>query len=76
MTGLFCINGSISVSGIDETGLLDEVRQLMGRDCLPGSTIFAGIGYKEWIAYLQGECPLELAVAKIQQASRNTPNAS
>jgi tRNA dimethylallyltransferase len=54
-----------------EQGLLDEVRQLMGRGLPAGSTSLQAIGYKELIAYLQGECPLEQAVAKIQQASRN-----
>ncbi|MDW7657370.1 MAG: tRNA (adenosine(37)-N6)-dimethylallyltransferase MiaA [Bacillota bacterium] len=54
-----------------QKGLLDEVHLLLDKGVPVGSTSLQAIGYKELIAYLQGDCLLEQAVAKIQQASRN-----
>lgn len=54
-----------------DKGLPDEVRRLLGSGVPASSTCLQAIGYKELIGYLQGDCTLEQAVGKIQQASRN-----
>lgn len=54
-----------------EMGLLDEVRQLTESGRLPRlSTAAQAIGYKELIAYFDGECTLEEAISTIKQSSR------
>lgn len=51
-----------------EQGLLEEIKRLLGRQS--GKTARQAIGYKELIAYLEGECPLEQAVEKLKQDTR------
>ncbi len=54
-----------------ESGLLEEVRALYSGGYLPdGSTAAQAIGYKEFLAYLQGDITLDAAVARVQAASR------
>ena len=49
-------------------GLLEEVRAL---NLCEGTTAAAGIGYRQILAFLQGECTLDTAVSDIKQATRN-----
>ncbi|MDD4797665.1 MAG: tRNA (adenosine(37)-N6)-dimethylallyltransferase MiaA [Eubacteriales bacterium] len=51
-------------------GLTDEVKKLRER-LTPASTALQAIGYKELIAFLQRECSLDEAVARIKQQSRH-----
>ncbi len=52
-------------------GLLDEVRGVLERGYDPTAPSLQGLGYKELIAFLQGEGTLEEAVALIKQKTRN-----
>ena len=52
-------------------GLLDEVKSLLDMGYDKKSTAFQAIGYKEIIEHLDGEIPLEDAIDKIKQYSRN-----
>ncbi len=52
-------------------GLLDEVRALYGAGLLAdGTTASQAIGYKEFLAYLKGECELSEAVEALKLSSR------
>lgn len=51
-----------------EQGLLLEVRALMKIN--PGATALQAIGYKEFSAFLRGECLLSEAIALLQQQTR------
>ena len=52
-------------------GLMDEIRSLLAEGISKKSTALQAIGYKEFIAYLDGEITLEEATAQVQQASRH-----
>ena len=52
-------------------GLMDEIRSLLAEGISKKSTALQAIGYKEFIAYLDGEITLEDATAQVQQASRH-----
>lgn len=54
-----------------EQGLLDEVRRLKERGVKRESTAMQGLGYKELLAYLDGEYPLEEAVRIIKRDTRH-----
>ncbi len=54
-----------------ESGLVDEVKQLLLEGCKPGMTSMDGIGYKEIISYLEGEYNLDTALELIKKNSRN-----
>lgn len=54
-----------------ERGLLDEVRRLKARGMDRTLQSMQGIGYKELLEYLDGDCTLENAVDRIKQGSRN-----
>lgn len=54
-----------------ERGLVDEVRALRERGLRPGMVSMQGLGYKEILAYLDGECDLERAVCLIKQNTRH-----
>lgn len=54
-----------------EAGLVEEVRNLMNMGLSEGDISMKGIGYKEIIAFLKGECSLEEAVSLIKQSTRN-----
>ncbi|MDD4291353.1 MAG: tRNA (adenosine(37)-N6)-dimethylallyltransferase MiaA [Clostridia bacterium] len=58
------------VDAMLNNGLLDEVRELKSR-VNPQSQSMQGIGYKELVCYLDGECTLEEAVEKLKQNTRN-----
>ena len=54
-----------------EEGLLEEVRTLKERGCHRGMVSMQGIGYKEILAYLDGEYPLEEAVRILKRDTRH-----
>ncbi len=54
-----------------EEGLLDEVKGLMNMGLSRQNVSMHGIGYKELIDHLSGECSLEEAVYRIKRESRH-----
>ena len=54
-----------------EEGLLEEVEQLKKRGCHRGMVSMQGLGYKEILAYLEGEYPLEEAVRVLKRDTRH-----
>ena len=54
-----------------DTGLVDEVRNLLEKGYDKGLAAMLGIGYKETVQLINGELTQEEAIAAIQQASRN-----
>lgn len=53
-----------------ESGLENEVENLLKNGCSPQSQSMQGIGYRQIIEYLQGKCSREEAVANIKQETR------
>ena len=51
-------------------GLLEEIRSLLDAGIPEKCTALQAIGYKEFIAALNGECSVEEATALVQQSSR------
>lgn len=58
------------VDAMIEQGLVEEVRGLLERGCTPGMVSMQGLGYKEIVAYLQGDCSLEEAVELLKRNTR------
>lgn len=54
-----------------EMGLVDEVKSLLNKGYTRDLNSMQGIGYKEIIAYLEGEIPLEEAIDCVKQNSRH-----
>lgn len=54
-----------------EAGLLHEIRSLLERGISQKCTAMQAIGYKEFVAALQGQCTIEEAAAQVKQASRH-----
>ena len=54
-----------------QQGLLDEVRSLYGRGLDRSFVSMQGLGYKELIGYLEGDCSLDEAVYTIKRDSRH-----
>ena len=54
-----------------EEGLLEEVKSLRERGCHRGMVSMQGLGYKEILAYLEGEYPLEEAVRILKKDTRH-----
>ncbi len=54
-----------------EQGLVDEVKRLKDMGCKRGQTGMQGLGYKEVLDYLDGECSLEEAVYLIKRDTRH-----
>ena len=54
-----------------EEGLLEEVKSLRERGCHRGMVSMQGLGYKEILAYLEGEYPLEGAVRILKRDTRH-----
>lgn len=52
-------------------GLLSEVKALQAEGCHAGMVSMQGLGYKEILAYLQGECTLEEAVYILKRDTRH-----
>lgn len=54
-----------------EQGLIDEVANLRKMGCKPDMVSMQGLGYKEILQYLNGECTLEDAVYRIKRDTRH-----
>jgi len=54
-----------------EQGLLSEVMQLKKDGCTKEMTSMQGLGYKQLLDYLDGECTLEAAIDRIKQETRH-----
>lgn len=52
-------------------GLLEEVENLRAMGCTRDMVSMQGLGYRELLAYLDGEFPLEEAVRRIKQNTRH-----
>lgn len=52
-------------------GLVEEVKQLLKMGCTKDMVSMQGIGYKEIISYLEGECSLEEAISIIKRDTRH-----
>ena len=52
-------------------GLVAEVEELKSMGCRRGQTAMQGLGYKEILDYLEGECTLEEAVYRIKRDTRH-----
>lgn len=59
------------VDSMLEQGLLEEVKALQARGLTRDMVSMQGIGYKELLAYLEGECSYEDAVAILKQDTRH-----
>ncbi len=58
------------VDDMFNAGLVDEVRALLSRGCMRELPAMQGLGYKETIAYIMGECTLEEAKEIIKRETR------
>ena len=54
-----------------DRGLVQEVERLLNEGVSPSCQAMKGIGYKEIIAYLQGEVSLDYAIDHIKKATRH-----
>lgn len=54
-----------------EDGLIEEVRKLLSMGCTKDMVSMQGLGYKELIPYLNGECNLEEAVYILKRDTRH-----
>lgn len=54
-----------------EEGLTEEVKSLQAMGCHRGMVSMQGLGYKEILAYLEGEYPLEEAVRILKRDTRH-----
>lgn len=54
-----------------DQGLLEEVKKLKEMGCRRGQTSMQGLGYKEILDYLNGECSLEEAVYQLKRDTRH-----
>lgn len=54
-----------------EKGLVEEVARLRGMGCHRGMVSMQGLGYKEILAYLDGEISLDEAVVRIKRDTRH-----
>lgn len=53
-----------------EQGLVEEIRSLLARGIPPKCTAMQAIGYKEFVAALEGNGSIEFAADEVRQASR------
>ena len=54
-----------------EAGLVEEVKKLRDMGLTPSDISMKGIGYKEIMAYLDGECDLETAIDTVKKNTRH-----
>jgi tRNA dimethylallyltransferase len=54
-----------------EKGLITEVKALLDKGCTKDMVSMQGLGYKEIISYLDGECSLEEAVYTLKRDTRH-----
>lgn len=59
------------IDGMIEQGLVDEVSKLLEYGCTKDMVSMQGLGYKEIIPYLDGECSLEEAVYILKRDTRH-----
>ena len=59
------------VDAMMEAGLVEEVKKLKSMGCSRDMVSMQGLGYKETLAYLDGECTLEEAVYIIKRETRH-----
>jgi tRNA dimethylallyltransferase len=52
-------------------GLAEEVASLLAAGVSPDAQSLQAIGYKQFVAYVRGECDLATATAAVKQATRN-----
>ncbi len=52
-------------------GLLDEVKALLAEGCTPEMVSMQGLGYKEIVPYLNGECTLDEAIYILKRDTRH-----
>ncbi len=52
-------------------GLVEEVQKLQSMGCCRGMVSMQGLGYKEILSYLEGECSLEEAVRILKRDTRH-----
>lgn len=62
---------NMRVDNMINEGLVDEVLSLLRKGYSKNLTSMQGLGYKEIIAYIEGECSLEGAVEKLKQNTRH-----
>lgn len=62
---------NMRVDMLMEQGLLEEVQRLLDMGLTEEHISMKGIGYKELIQHLNGECSLDEAVSKIKQNTRH-----
>ena len=60
----------LRVSVMLEQGLVDEIRSLLSSGIPEKCTAMQAIGYKEFVAALDGRCTIEEAADEVRQASR------
>ena len=54
-----------------DAGLIPEIQSLLSSGVPEKATSMQAIGYKEFVEALQGQCSMEEATARVQQASRH-----
>jgi tRNA dimethylallyltransferase len=54
-----------------EEGLEEEVRKLAAMDIPRSATSMQGLGYREMLSYIDGECDLERAIYLIKRNTRH-----
>jgi len=59
------------VDGMIKAGLADEVRELIAEGVSPECQAMQGIGYKEMVPFVLGECSLEDAVYRLKLNTRH-----
>ena len=60
----------LRVSLMLEMGLISEIESLLGSGIPPKCTAMQAIGYKEFVAALEGQCTIEEAADQVRQSSR------
>ena len=60
----------LRVDRMVEAGLVDEIRTLLGRGLDRSCTALQAIGYKEFLAAMDGEASMEEAIAEVKLRSR------
>ena len=59
------------VDNMVEGGLLEEVRRLLDMGCKSDMVSMQGLGYKQFIEYLDGKCSLDEAIFEIKKQTRH-----
>ena len=62
---------NLRVDQMLEAGLVEEVQRLKEMGCHRGMISMQGLGYKEILSYLEGECTLEEAVRVLKRDTRH-----